>query len=116
MYTSGQIRSTTHETKEVVVRGAKHKRIRNWNAIRKKNISQHDEFKQKKQNEELATGMVVAALEQIGYTVKEEVHIITKIPDDQDIANLPFLLSKWVLSNPIAVSKQCLEQENGRGI
>ena len=47
--------------------------------------------KAKKQNEELATGMIVrnAALEQIGYKVedKERIRCITtKIPDDRDVA------------------------------
>ena len=45
------------ETNEVVVRPVKRRRNRRRNEKRKKNICRHDQFKQKNQNEELATGI-----------------------------------------------------------
>ena len=97
----------SHETKEVVVRGAEGHQVHEEQSecVVARRTCRHDEFKQKKQNDELATGMVVcnAALEQLRYKVKEEGHCHS------------FWVSLWV-SNPIVVSKPCLEQGSGQGI
>ena len=88
-----------------------------WNAKHKKNICRNEEFKQKKQNEELETGMVVCktASEHFGYKVKEEEpqeRIITKIPDDQDIAIPPDYPSGYPTLSPSPINSWNREMVN----